>query len=97
MPTKATAHRPSHAAYQPARPSAARRGYGRRWQKYREWFLACNPLCEVCDHAATDVDHIEAVSGPADPLFWQPSNHQALCGDCHKRKTIADDGALARK
>jgi 5-methylcytosine-specific restriction endonuclease McrA len=32
------------------------------------------------------VDHIKEVSGPYDPLFWDRSNHQALCFECHEKK-----------
>lgn len=41
-----------------------------------------------------DVDHIVAVAGPADPLFWKTENHQALCGTCHKRKTALENGGF---
>ncbi|WP_312876112.1 HNH endonuclease [Paenibacillus alginolyticus] len=40
------------------------------------------------------VDHIIAVNGPGDPLFWKEDNHQALCQPCHSRKTIAEDGGF---
>lgn len=81
------------------RGNAAQRGYGHRWRKYRRSFLAANPLCVHCEQegrvtAATDVDHIKAVRGKDDPLFWEPSNIQGLCGACHRKKTIQEDGAL---
>lgn len=31
---------------------------------------------------ATDVDHIEQHGGDQG-LFWDPENHQSLCGNCH--------------
>ena len=70
---------------------SAQRGYGGRWQKYREAYLGIHPLCVKCEAvgktaAATVIDHIQEVSGPYDPLFWEPNNHQALCRDCHERK-----------
>ena len=102
MPNRPPTHNPTPAPEpgkpgprQHDRPSSARRGYGRRWQKYREAFLADHPLCQCgtwccpfgCSRLATDVDHIQPVSGPDDPLFWEESNHQALAHECHSRKT----------
>lgn len=83
--------------YDRERGTAAQRGYGSRWRKYRKWFLTQNPLCVKCKEEgkltpATDVDHIQAVKGPNDPLFWEPSNHQALCHSCHSRKTVKENG-----
>src|SRR5688572_4946023 len=77
------------------RPSAAARGYGHRWRLYRLQFLKEHPLCVTCErenvlHPATDVDHIEPVTGPDDPLFWEPTNHQALCSPHHSAKTRRD-------
>lgn len=79
--------------YNRGRGSAASHGYGYRWRKYRMEFLARdeNRYCAAgCGNPSTDVDHIEPVSGPEDPLFWQQSNHQGLCHSCHSRKTVAD-------
>jgi len=73
------------------RPSSAKRGYGRRWQRYRLTFLASHPMCNCgCGYPATDVDHIIPVSGPDDQLFWDPDNHQALTHSCHSKKTRAE-------
>jgi 5-methylcytosine-specific restriction protein A len=85
--------------YDKQRGTASERGYGVRWQRYRLMFLRQHPLCE-CDECrrsarllpATDVDHIKAVSGPDDPLFWEPTNHRALSHSCHSRKTVREDG-----
>jgi 5-methylcytosine-specific restriction protein A len=33
------------------------------------------------------VDHIVPVTGQADPTFFVPEAHQALCGPCHQAKT----------
>lgn len=41
-----------------------------------------------------DVDHIVAVNGPADPLFWDRKNHQGLCESCHSYKTATQDGGF---
>ena len=59
---------------------------------YRESYLRANPLCVHCDKEgeltpATQVDHIQPVLGPNDPLFWEPNNHQPLCHSHHSQKT----------
>ena len=70
------------------RESAAKRGYGRRWQKYRERYLREHPLCVMHQQqghtvAADVVDHIVPHKG--DPrLFWDASNLWCVCGDCHR-------------
>ncbi|HUE93586.1 HNH endonuclease [Pseudomonas sp.] len=67
--------------------TTAERGYGSRWQRARETFLAHNPLCVYCQkkgrvEVATVVDHIVDHRGNQD-LFWQQSNWQPLCKPCH--------------
>ena len=85
-------HKPMHP--EEARP-AARRGYGSAWQKARKQYLETHPLCAECMKEgryvkATDVDHIIPHRG--DPkLFWDRSNWQALCHQCHSRKTGKQD------
>lgn len=71
------------------RKSSAERGYGSRWQKYRDAFLKRNPLCVMHQKLgqvvqATVVDHIIPHRGDQS-LFWDKSNHQALCESCHNR------------
>lgn len=93
--------KPRRRSYDDQRPSAAARGYGRPWQVYRRWYLREHPLCLQCQAAgrlapATDVDHIVAIDGPDDPRFWEPTNHQALCHECHSRKTTREDGGFGR-
>lgn len=74
-----------------ARPNSAARGYGYRWRQYRRGWLAANPMCACgCERAASEVDHIEPVTGPADVLFWDPDNHQSLTHECHSRKTLQE-------
>lgn len=79
------------------RPSAAARGYGYRWRKYRTTYLANHPLCVVCGRVATEIDHKRAVTGPDDPLFWDADNHQPMCKPHHSEKTNRDDGGWGRK
>lgn len=75
------------AAPNAARPNAAGRGYGHKWRKYREKYLARNPFCVFCRQdgrltRATVVDHIKPHKGDH-RLFWKPENHQALCATHH--------------
>lgn len=77
------------------RGSAAARGYGARWRKYRAGYLQANPLCVLCLAAgrtepATVVDHIQAHKGD-EALFWDPANHRALCKPCHDARTDEGD------
>jgi 5-methylcytosine-specific restriction protein A len=85
------------------RGSASARGYGAAWVRARRNYLSVHVLCvdTYKRHAgvivpATDVDHIIAVRGPADPRFWDVSNWQALCHACHAYKTARVDGGLGR-
>jgi 5-methylcytosine-specific restriction protein A len=78
------------------RGSAAHRGYDARWRASRRGFLSTHPLCMECQRmgvitTATVVDHIIPHRG--DPsLFWDQSNWQAMCKQCHDRKTAKADG-----
>lgn len=77
------------------RPSAAKRGYDRRWMVARQLFLNQNPLCMKCMaeghfEPATVVDHIIPHRGDED-LFWDKTNWQALCKKCHDTKTMTKD------
>lgn len=79
--------------YERERASAAKRGYGRRWRRYAKWFLAQpeNRICKCgCGRLSSEVDHIEPVNGPDDPMFWEPTNHQGLTHECHSRKTMKE-------
>lgn len=76
--------------------SATERGYGAEWRKLRyQILLRDNGLCQP--HArmgklvqATEVDHIRnKASGGTD----DPSNLQAICRDCHRRKTLSESRA----
>ncbi|HOO52034.1 MAG TPA: HNH endonuclease signature motif containing protein [Alphaproteobacteria bacterium] len=84
---------PEHAAYSNdrLRGGANARGYDSRWRKARALFLRRHPLCAECKHQgkltpATVVDHIIPHRGDM-TLFWDESNWQPLCKDCHDRKT----------
>ena len=78
------------------RGSAAKRGYGSRWQKYRRVYLINHPFCLECEKEnvitlATVVDHIIPHKGSLE-LFWDESNHQPLCKRHHDIKTQREDG-----
>ena len=93
------------------RGNAHQRGYGIKWQQYREHWLREFPLCGMrragpsAEHsecwrsgraiAATDVDHITPHRGDQ-RLFWDQDNHQSLCHTCHSKKTAREDGGFGR-
>lgn len=61
-----------------------------RWRKIRKLHFVQNPLCVHCQREgilreATVLDHTHQVSKGAD--FWDRSNHQGLCSNCHNRKS----------
>lgn len=75
--------------------SAAKRGYGRAWQKARILYLSSHPLCVECMkegryEKATDIDHIVAHRGDH-KLFWDQNNWQPLCHRHHSMKTRRED------
>lgn len=98
--------KPTHSARarsEAARPSAAARGYGRRWQKTRIGYLRAHPLAVdyFGDHngrlyPATELDHIIPHKGDM-KLFWDPTNWQGLTKQDHDRKTAMEDGGFGRK
>lgn len=73
------------------RPSAAKRGYGRDWQRTRARKLADSPLCEDCLAAgtvtpATQVHHV-LKAGEAPSQRHNADNLMALCESCHSKRT----------
>lgn len=84
------------------RRTSTERGYGWRWRCYSARRLKEHPLCVACEEEgivglASETDHRIPVTGPDDPLFWEPTNHQSLCGMHHRRKTATEDGGFGRK
>ena len=64
-----------------------------RWRQNRKRFLRHNPLCKRCNEKglttpATEIDHIIPMCEGSD--FWNESNWQSLCHECHRKKTFAD-------
>lgn len=86
---------PRHRRDSDGRLSARDRGYDRAWAGYAKRFLAHHPWCQSCEarglrNPSELVDHIQPVTGPDDPGFHDPSNHQGLCRSCHAVKTRAE-------
>ena len=84
-----------HKPLYPDRPSAAKRGYGSKWQRVSKAYLRTHPLCVKCLAqgkfvTATVVDHIVPHRGDH-YLMWSESNWQALCKSCHDKKTGQED------
>lgn len=83
------------------RGTSTDRGYGSRWSRYRKAFLSQHPLCVKCNQEgalvpATVVDHITPHRGDY-ALMWDENNHQAMCAECHNRKTASEDGGYGRE
>jgi 5-methylcytosine-specific restriction protein A len=91
--------------YDKKRGTPASRGYDSKWTEYSRLYRKNNPLCVVClakgiltsVERGGHVDHIKPVTGPIDPLFWEPSNHQSLCSYHHRVKTASEDGAFGNR
>jgi 5-methylcytosine-specific restriction protein A len=99
MPNRPKQHKPMGAAnkrtkrHKGRRPSAARRGYGRRHRRWRKMVLARDAICKRCNRApSTDADHILPVSNGGEPYSLE--NGQGLCHSCHGRKTATEDGGF---
>ncbi len=71
------------------RPSAAARGYDRKWAAKRAAYLRAHPDCQHpdCHEPATDVDHIDG-RGPNGDNSW--SNLRGLCKPHHSQRTARD-------
>ena len=87
--------------YDRSRPSSAKRGYDRTWQRIREGKLARDPFCEDPFHVhngvkvqAIEVDHIISLGKGGTHAF---SNLQSLCDPCHNKKTNQEDGGGWRR
>lgn len=82
------------------RGSSAERGYGRRWRRFRRWYLTQHPLCVQCEAEgrlteATEVHHVIAVRVDAS-LQYEESNLQSLCHACHSRVTARENQASTK-
>ncbi len=81
--------------------TSTQRGYGYKWQKAREGFLAKHPLCVYCQRdesrvtAATVVDHRIPHRGDM-ALFWDSNNWMSLCAHCHNTTKKREEEAELR-
>jgi 5-methylcytosine-specific restriction enzyme A len=102
--TKCVSHarlemRATASKFNAAHGSPAKRGYDRKWTRYRKVYLAYHPFCVDPRRIhgplvpSEEVDHIIPHCGDM-ILFWDPANHQALCTTCHSRKTAREDGGF---
>jgi 5-methylcytosine-specific restriction enzyme A len=81
--------------------STNKRIRGRRLQRIRTRVLSDKPLCVMCQQkgiirAATEVDHVTAVTHGGNDSAHDDSNRQSLCHACHEAKTREDLGQRAR-
>ena len=79
--------------YDKDRGTATQRGYNARWRRASKLYLAEYPLCALCAkkspqviRAAVLVDHIIPHRGDY-ALFWDVSNWQSSCKECHDINT----------
>ncbi len=59
-----------------------------RWQRLRNWFLRCNPICAHCGALGEIVDHVQPRRQGGAEL--DQTNLQTLCRSCHAKKTWAE-------
>jgi 5-methylcytosine-specific restriction protein A len=71
------------------RPSSFARGYTRKWLDESRAFREKHPWCAKCGLPSTETDHIKPHKGNIE-LFWNKRNWQALCHECHSRKTATE-------
>jgi 5-methylcytosine-specific restriction protein A len=87
------------AEYQANRSKEFKHLYSHRWNEYSKGRRRRFPLCAEClrqgkTTPAQVTDHIQAHKGSYQ-LFWNYSNHQSLCKECHDKKTY-DEGAFGK-
>lgn len=89
-------------AYDRGRGTARERQYDSRWDRYSKDRLAQHPWCvgypagvHTVPTLASVTDHKQSARARPD-LFWDPSNHQSLCGPCNRKKAIQEEGGFGR-
>jgi 5-methylcytosine-specific restriction protein A len=100
LPVKYCASCAAEGAGKDQRPSAAKRGYGARWQKASKAYLAAHPIAvdwfgehNGVLYPAEETDHIVPHRGDM-MLFWDSDNWQGLTKRDHSRKTAMEDGGF---
>jgi 5-methylcytosine-specific restriction enzyme A len=68
--------------------------YDWRWRQYSKRRLQQFPLCEECHRngrvaTAAVTDHVIPHRGDL-TLFWDPTNHESKCIECHNRKSATE-------
>lgn len=58
----------------------------KRWKILRDEVRQAEPFCRICGQLMTDVDHVVPHRGD-EALFFDRSNLQGLCLECHSAKT----------
>ena len=88
-------HKPSHKDdYIRRHPEYQKQYNNQRWVMYRKQYLAEHPYCinyDTCHNLATVVDHIIDHEGDYQ-RFWEHTNHQPMCKQCHDKKTASTKG-----
>jgi len=80
----------AHRAEREMRGTSTQRGYDARHRKWRKMVLARDPICCLCNKAASSVaDHIRPLSCGGG---WSLDNGQGLCAPCHSKKTAQEFG-----
>lgn len=86
----------------PQRPSAAKRGYGRAWQKFRLWYASIHPAicCAVLPNGQTcgaalpshqmHLDHEPPLVDANDAGLLDATRVRWHCVHCHSAKTLRD-------
>ena len=65
------------------RPTAVERGYTLVWRRFSIAYRQQHPVCMMCLVKPSEcVDHIEAMTGPDDPRWYDESNLRAS-KSCH--------------
>src|SRR4051794_6169557 len=104
MPSKLKCFRPPGLAARTRQHRAQperHRLYGHKWRVASKAYLVKHPWCARCmadkweHHTAQVVDHKQPHRGDLG-LFWDSSNWQPLCKECHDRKTAREDGGFGR-
>jgi len=104
MPDKPRTHQQDIRARGPRRPddrlSASVRGYGARHKQHRNAYLLRHPVCAVCgayrSGNGTDL-HLDHIIPLQEGGTNTVGNYQALCSECHGRKTREEMASRARE